>query len=241
MFRSVLRRLFSRNPLHWVGAVMAFGAVAALGGFATAASGVANLSAIPPHPEGWARLLHYSSERAFAAHAGSVKEAPDEPLESRAVIMRGAAQFAIECSNCHGAPGFGQSPVALSMRPEPPGLEFAARTYSKEQLYYVVQNGVRYTSMPAWPVTNRPDEIWSLVAFLKAMPNMTREQYIELARGDAGTRARSTRSRPLPCSGTTTRLRPSSRTRPPNAPTFPAIPKIRSQPTRQPLFRGLVS
>ncbi len=160
-----------------------FGIVAAIGGVGVLLSGMGPLSAVPPHPDGWAHLLHFASSRAFSHNASSAPP-PSEPLESNAMIMRGAAEYALVCADCHGAPGFGQNPVALSARPEPPMLVDISKKLSDGELYYVVKNGVRYTGMPAWPVQNRPDEVWAMVAFIKRMPSMDRSTYLRLATGN---------------------------------------------------------
>jgi cytochrome c553 len=110
---------------------------------------------------------------------------PNAPLASDAMIMQGAANYAVVCANCHGAPGFGQSPIALSTRPEPPSIIDVSKHFSDGELFDIVRDGVRYTGMPAWPVTNRPDEVWAVVAFLKATPGMTRDAYTKLAYGTA--------------------------------------------------------
>ena len=84
------------------------------------------------------------------------------------MVMRGAGAYALVCENCHGGPGLGQSPAALSMRPEPPMVLEATTHFTDKQLFFIVANGVRYSAMPAYPVQNRPyDEVWALVAFLK--------------------------------------------------------------------------
>jgi cytochrome c553 len=184
--------------LQWFGVVLALGVVGGAGGFATAASGIMNLSAIPPHPDGWAHLLHFASTQSFHRHGSA--PAANEPLESRAMVMRGAAQYAEVCASCHGAPGYGQSPVALSMRPEPPPILDVATHFTDGELFNVVRDGVRYTAMPAWPVSNRPDEVWAMVAFLKAMPHMDGETYRRLAYGnveDASKRAALSAAIPL--------------------------------------------
>jgi cytochrome c553 len=180
--RSLLRDLFPRRPLQWFGVAVTLGALAAIGGGVTAVTGAVNLSAVPPHPDGWAHLLHFGMMRSVARHADPPASA--EPLDSDAMVMRGAAAYAEVCENCHGAPGFGQSPVALSMRPEPPMLLGAPTMLSDKELFFVVANGVRYTGMPAWPVQNRPDEVWAMVAFLKASAKMDGAAYTRLARGE---------------------------------------------------------
>ena len=180
---SWFRSLFSRQPLHWFGAALAFGGIALVGGGLVASTGVVDLSAVPPHPEGWAKLLRYGMRHSVAHHAHQAP--PDEPIDSPAMIARGAAQYGAVCENCHGAPGLGQSPVALSMRPEPPLLLDASSRLSDRELFAIVQNGVRYTGMPAWPVQNRPDEVWAMVAFVKAARTMDVASYRTLARGSA--------------------------------------------------------
>jgi cytochrome c553 len=187
---SVIRSLLPRRALQWFGVALTLGGVAALGAIATVTSGMVPLSAVPADPEGVAHLLHYTSSRSVAAHAKSLP-ASSESLTSAMMVMRGAAEYAVVCANCHGAPGYGQSPIALSMRPEPPVLIDASKTYSDDELFYIAQNGIRMTGMPAWSVTNRPDEIWALVAFIKATPTMDGATYTRLARGTADTAKRS--------------------------------------------------
>jgi cytochrome c553 len=182
-WKSELRNFVPVRLSQWIGAALTFAVLAGVSGVVIAASGFMNISAIPPHPVIWARLLHFASARSFSFHANP--PAPSEPLDSRAMIALGATQYDQVCAHCHGAPGFGQNPVALSMRPEPPNIILASKIYSEKQLYYVVQNGVRYTGMPAWPVTNRPDEVWAMVAFIKAMPGMDRRTYLQLVSGHA--------------------------------------------------------
>ena len=186
---SLVRSFFPRRPLQWLGVVVALGAVAGLGGGVAAVTGLVDLSAVAPHPLGWAKLLKFGMTHSVAHNA----EAPrsEERLDDPAVILRGATEYAVSCENCHGAPGYGQSPVALSLRPEPPMLLDVSREFSDKEIFYIVQNGVRYAGMPAWPVLNRPDEIWAIVAFLKMNPGMSRDTYDRLAHGTPEDRRRA--------------------------------------------------
>jgi mono/diheme cytochrome c family protein len=40
-------------------------------------------------------------------------------------------------------------------------------------LFYIIQNGIRWTGMPAWKEEHTPDETWQLVAFLRKVPTLT--------------------------------------------------------------------
>lgn len=164
---------------QWIGAAAIFAVVGVVSAGALVTSGIEDLGAYAPHPEGWAGLLHFAFGRYVSAHAEP--SAPPEPLETPELIATGASVYANECANCHGAPGFGQNPVALSMRPEPPALDEAWRKYSPAELFTIIHRGAAYTAMPAWPVPDRPDEIWSLVAFLKHWPQFDAKSYLETA------------------------------------------------------------
>jgi cytochrome c553 len=179
---STFARIFPTRVTQWIGAALAFAVGGLLAAVVVSTSGLVDVSAIPPDSNVLARFLHYSFRRSADSHAHP--PATTESLESPAMVMRGAGQYALVCENCHGAPGRGQSPVALAMHPAPPMLSDVVGGFTDASLFYVVQNGVRYTGMPAYPVTNRPDEIWAMVSFLKAMPKMEYDAYARLTHGD---------------------------------------------------------
>jgi cytochrome c553 len=71
------------------------------------------------------------------------------------------------------------------MLPPPPPLSHAATTWSDAQLFWIVQNGIKYTGMPAWVALGREDEVWAMVAFLRALPGMSPDEYRRLVRTGA--------------------------------------------------------
>jgi mono/diheme cytochrome c family protein len=40
-------------------------------------------------------------------------------------------------------------------------------------LFYIIQNGIRWTGMPAWKNEHSPDETWKLVTFIRKAPTLT--------------------------------------------------------------------
>lgn len=176
----MLPTLFPPRLTQWVGPLIA----AALGALLLAAivivSGVIDLSAAKPHPAGWARLLHYTFERSTAFHADAK---PPADLNSPVRLAAGAAYYGQVCARCHGGPGFGQNPVVLSMHPRPQYLasDLKAAGFSDAELFRIVKAGVKYSAMPSWPADRRDDEIWHLVAFLKALPTMSPQTFAQLA------------------------------------------------------------
>ena len=176
---GIIAKLFPKHPLAWIGPLVAtglvFGAVALL----VIMSGVLDLSATTPHPQGWAQALHYVFLRSTTHHASDAGPVPD--LDSPALIAKGATYYQRNCSHCHGAPGMGQSPIALSMRPQPPYLVASYNDLSPGGLFRVIDHGIKYSGMPAWPTRRRGDEVWAAVAFVRAMPRMASADYLKLA------------------------------------------------------------
>jgi mono/diheme cytochrome c family protein len=51
------------------------------------------------------------------------------------------------------------------------------------ELFWVVQNGIRMTGMPAFGPTHKDEEIWKIVAFLRHLPALTPEEEKALSAG----------------------------------------------------------
>jgi cytochrome c553 len=73
------------------------------------------------------------------------------------------------------------------MTPHPPELPPRMARWDSRELFQIVKHGIKFTAMPAWPAPQRADEIWTMVAFLRALPNLTPESYRELAFGGTTT------------------------------------------------------
>lgn len=179
--RRARREFFPRKIRQWLVPVATLGLIGLIGGIALAMSGVLNLAASTPHPQGWASFLHYAFQRSVAFHSRNLD--PPAEIRSAALIEKGATHYDRVCSNCHGAPGMGQNPIALSMRPQPQYLMGSLKDYTPQELFWIVKHGVKYSAMPAWPAGDRDDEVWAMVAFLGAMKNMNYEQYRTITLG----------------------------------------------------------
>ena len=183
MAKELRFTLFPLRWTQWVGPFLLAGAAALLLGVIVATSGFLNLAASTPHPQGWASVLHYVFKRSTAHHAAGLTVPAD--FGTPAMIAKGGAYYGTACAHCHGGPGLGQNPVALSMTPRPQYLMHEVGTFSDRDLFYIVKHGVKYSGMPAYPAQDRDDEIWSVVSFLRAMPKLTTAQYRAIAYGDA--------------------------------------------------------
>lgn len=87
---------------------------------------------------------------------------------------RAMAHFADHCATCHANDGGGDTAIGRNMYPRPPDMR-ADRTQgmSDGEIYYVINQGVRLTGMPAWGEPGDDDRAsWELVAFIRALPSL---------------------------------------------------------------------
>ncbi len=113
-------------------------------------------------------------------------------LEGAARLENGFRGYREMCAICHGTPGGKPSPLAKGLNPEPPDLSEEAEHMSAAELFWVTKNGIRMTGMPAWGPSHNDEELWDIVAFVKALPEISPAEYRALDRrlppghGDGG-------------------------------------------------------
>ena len=72
------------------------------------------------------------------------------------------------------------------MQPVPGPLVDADLNWETRELYWITRNGIKMSGMPAWEYHLSDNDIWAVVAFVSAMPNMTTEDFRRMtAPGDA--------------------------------------------------------
>ena len=179
-----MRRPDGMRPYVIGGAAALAGAVALAALFAV--SGLYNVSAAREHLDVTTWLLDVVRRSSVRTQSLGI-EVP--PLDEPGLAELGAAYYHHGCSPCHGAPGRKPSPIARSMLPDPPSLEAAAMDWSTAELFWIIHNGQKYTGMPAWLDYKREDEVWPVVAFMKALPELDADEYAALAAGSRGSPA----------------------------------------------------
>lgn len=155
-------------------------------GMAIAWSGVINIGASTGH---WAItnwFLHWTMRNTVRTQAAlTVDERADDNVDATGLVSA-AGHYAASCASCHGAPGERPSPVMQAATPAAPDLSVTAKTWSDQQLFWIIKHGVKFTPMPAWPTQDRDDEIRRMAAFVARLPNMSPAEYRSLAYGADG-------------------------------------------------------
>ena len=87
-----------------------------------------------------------------------------------------AAHYEDHCAACHGPDGRAQTAMASAFYPKVPDLtQPVVQHLTDGELFYIIQNGVRWTGMPAWRVQHSQEDSWRLVTFVRKLPTLTKE------------------------------------------------------------------
>jgi len=152
-------------------------ATLAVAGTVVAGVGIIDIRASTGHWRVTDWFLHWVM-RSSVRTAALGEEAPSF---TAAMLPLAAGHYESGCAGCHGSPAMQRPAAAEGMLPPPPDLKPVIATWSDAQLFEIVRHGVRYTGMPAWPVPDRDDEVWAMVAFLRAYPGLDQATYQRLS------------------------------------------------------------
>ncbi len=141
-------------------------------------TGAYNVAASQQHfdPVRW--TLDTTRNRSIANRAGGADISETAP---ESVLSDGARHYAQSCAYCHGAPGEEPAEWSRGMRPEPPHLSEAASEWSKQEIHWIVTNGIKMTGMPAFGAHHSANEIAAITSFVSALPGLTPDDYTRLA------------------------------------------------------------
>ena len=92
--------------------------------------------------------------------------------------------FADHCAICHANDGSGDTPIGRNLYPKPPDLRREeAQKLADGELFWIIQNGVRFTGMPAFGgAPGSEQDSWKLVRFLRHLPQLSDEERMEMER-----------------------------------------------------------
>ncbi len=107
------------------------------------------------------------------------------PVQASAeVVAEARAHWADHCASCHGNNGSGDTAIGRNLYPKAPDMRAAAtQEMSDGELYYIIENGIRLTGMPAWGQgRDDSEDSWKLVAFIRHLPSLTKDEVRQMER-----------------------------------------------------------
>lgn len=93
------------------------------------------------------------------------------------LLVEARRHFADHCASCHGNDGSGATEMGQKLYPRVPDMRLAqTQNLSDGEIYYIIENGVRFTGMPAWGTGGTSDhDTWHLVLLIRHLPKLTAE------------------------------------------------------------------
>jgi mono/diheme cytochrome c family protein len=120
--------------------------------------------------QGETSLADAAKDVAIPLEAGKM----NNPLpETDEVVSQGREVFLGSCAQCHGADARGDSDLGRNMTPPAMDLTSAhVQHWNDAELFWIIQNGVRLTGMPAWKSRISDNDTWKLARFIHNLPRV---------------------------------------------------------------------
>jgi mono/diheme cytochrome c family protein len=123
-------------------------------------------------PSAAERLLARAARR--WAVPRTAREAANPIAFSPEVWSESRAHFADHCASCHANDGSGHTEMGQNLYPRAPDMRLSAtQALTDGELYWIIENGIRLTGMPAWGRGGPDDtDTWKLVHFIRRLKDM---------------------------------------------------------------------
>jgi mono/diheme cytochrome c family protein len=120
--------------------------------------------------------------RAWALPADVTERRNPVPLTD-AALAEGRTHFADHCASCHANDGSGETEMGRNLFPKSPDMRQAAtQALTDGELFWIIENGIRFTGMPGWGTGTPEGEqaSWHLVHFIRHLPRLTAAEIEEM-------------------------------------------------------------
>lgn len=109
--------------------------------------------------------------------------AVQNPVPPSAGVLHDARlHFADHCAICHSNDGSGDAMIGQGLYPKPPDLrQPRTQNLSDGELFWIIENGVRFTGMPAFGgAHDSQNDSWKLVLFIRHLPQLAADERMEM-------------------------------------------------------------
>ena len=108
-------------------------------------------------------------------------------LDSPEDLREARLHFADHCAICHANDGSGHSEIGDGLYPKPPDLRLPqTQNLTDGELFWIIENGVRFTGMPAFSSNGGNhgggQDSWKLVHFIRHLPHLAVAERLEMER-----------------------------------------------------------
>jgi mono/diheme cytochrome c family protein len=113
----------------------------------------------------------------------SARNRPNPEPATSETLRSGLEHWADHCASCHANDGGGDTEMGRGLYPRAPDMRLAdTQNLSDGELFYIIENGVKLTGMPAWGTGTADGEqgTWHLVHFIRRLPALSEAELAEM-------------------------------------------------------------
>jgi mono/diheme cytochrome c family protein len=146
------------------------------GFFIYISSGTYDISQLTPHNALTKKIISVTTHSSINKRMKEITVPAN--IKDTALIVLGFKHYNEMCSGCHGAPGQKPGEMAEGLYPKPPELFKHAEEDDAQEFFWIIKNGIKMTSMPAYGPTHNDDKIWAMTAFVtQKLAKITPDEY----------------------------------------------------------------
>lgn len=141
-------------------------------------SGIYDISQLTPHSSLTKSIIGITTRNSINKRMNGIIVPTN--IKDTGMIILGFKHYVEMCSNCHSAPGEKPDEMVEGLYPKPPELYKHANEGDAQEFFWIIKNGIKMSSMPAFKPSHTDGQIWAITAFVtQKLPKMTAEEYKE--------------------------------------------------------------
>jgi mono/diheme cytochrome c family protein len=111
----------------------------------------------------------------------SARKLQDPVTDTPENLRAGRLHFADHCAICHANDGGCDTLFGRNLYPKPPDMRRAqTQNLTDGEIFWIIENGVRFTGMPAFGGGHSEEDSWKLVRFIRHLPQLTDDERMEM-------------------------------------------------------------
>src|SRR6267143_3163842 len=118
-----------------------------------------------------------------AALPADARARPNPVANTAEAIADGRAHWADHCATCHANDGSGNTEIGKHLYPPAPDMRLTdTQQLTDGELFYIIENGIRLSGMPAWggEADHSQEDSWKLVRLIRHLPNLSPDEIKEM-------------------------------------------------------------
>ncbi len=140
-------------------------------------SGIYNISQLSPHNRITRWMIRTTKENSIKRRIKAIRV---PAFTDTSMVVLGFMHYNDMCVICHGAPGIDPAELTQGLYPKPPRFYKSDDMPDPDEAFWIIKNGIKMTSMPAFGPTHSDEKIWAIDDFLlNKMNKMSPAEYLE--------------------------------------------------------------